>query len=183
MAITGIRRLEELLLIANTLHQPEARQEGEGHGTDWLPAHDHLETPEEAARYLRRQGIRVSDPLERRQVAALKQIRDAVQAFPESRRRYERATATLLEPARFRLNPDAHIISTRDGWDGFIDGLLIPLLELPEQADRLKRCENDQCGWLFLDHSKNRSRQWCESGSCGNRQRVRRFRHRLEEAS
>lgn len=39
--------------------------------------------------------------------------------------------------------------------------------------DRMKICGN--CGWLFLDRSKNRSRTWCDMAVCGNR--VKASRH------
>ncbi|WP_189611642.1 CGNR zinc finger domain-containing protein [Saccharospirillum salsuginis] len=32
--------------------------------------------------------------------------------------------------------------------------------------------------WLFLDLSKNRSRDWCSMANCGNAAKVRRFRQR-----
>lgn len=44
--------------------------------------------------------------------------------------------------------------------------------------DRLKICPADDCAWLFLDLSKNRSRQWCSMATCGNAAKVRRFRQR-----
>lgn len=40
--------------------------------------------------------------------------------------------------------------------------------------DRLRRCDDDGCGWLFLDTTRNHSRRWCSSGDCGNRDRARR---------
>ena len=51
------------------------------------------------------------------------------------------------------------------------------LLELGE-LDRLKACPGENCGWLFLDTSKNRSRQWCSMRTCGNAAKVKRFRQR-----
>lgn len=33
--------------------------------------------------------------------------------------------------------------------------------------ERLKICGN--CGWLFVDRSRNRSRTWCDMAVCGNR--------------
>lgn len=42
--------------------------------------------------------------------------------------------------------------------------------------DRLKRCPPQDCGWFFLDMTKNRSRRWCSMESCGNREKVRRHR-------
>lgn len=44
--------------------------------------------------------------------------------------------------------------------------------------DRVKECGAEDCGWLFLDTSKNRSRQWCSMQTCGNVSKVRRFRER-----
>ncbi|HEX8370775.1 MAG TPA: ABATE domain-containing protein [Pyrinomonadaceae bacterium] len=41
---------------------------------------------------------------------------------------------------------------------------------------RIRRCVNDVCNWLFLDTSRNRSRQWCVMKDCGNLAKVRRFR-------
>jgi predicted RNA-binding Zn ribbon-like protein len=41
---------------------------------------------------------------------------------------------------------------------------------------RVKICAGDDCGWLFLDTSKNKSRQWCDMKDCGNVAKVRRFR-------
>jgi predicted RNA-binding Zn ribbon-like protein len=48
------------------------------------------------------------------------------------------------------------------------------LLVGPELA-RVKRCPGTNCGWLFLDTSKNASRRWCDMAVCGNRARVRAF--------
>ncbi len=44
----------------------------------------------------------------------------------------------------------------------------------------LRRCPGDDCGWLFLDTSRNGSRQWCEMRICGNRAKLRRFRERMQ---
>ncbi len=41
---------------------------------------------------------------------------------------------------------------------------------------RIRRCVNDVCNWLFLDTSRNRTRQWCVMKDCGNLAKVRRFR-------
>lgn len=47
-----------------------------------------------------------------------------------------------------------------------------------EDALRVKECGNDNCNWLFLDMSKNRSRRWCDMNECGNRAKARRHYHR-----
>jgi predicted RNA-binding Zn ribbon-like protein len=46
------------------------------------------------------------------------------------------------------------------------------------RLDRLKECPGDDCGWLFIDTSKNGSRRWCDMATCGNRSKVNRHRHR-----
>ena len=43
---------------------------------------------------------------------------------------------------------------------------------------RLRQCGGPQCGWLFLDATRNRSRRWCDMKDCGNRAKVRRYRER-----
>ena len=43
---------------------------------------------------------------------------------------------------------------------------------------RLRQCGGDDCGWVFEDSTRNRSRHWCDMSDCGNRDRVRRFRLR-----
>jgi predicted RNA-binding Zn ribbon-like protein len=57
--------------------------------------------------------------------------------------------------------------------------------EFLSEADlsRLHECGGEECGWLFEDTSRNRSRQWCHMQDCGNRAKVRRFRTRLRSSS
>jgi predicted RNA-binding Zn ribbon-like protein len=54
------------------------------------------------------------------------------------------------------------------------------LLASPDLA-LVRRCPGEECGWLFLDESRNHSRQWCEMRDCGNLAKVRRFRRRQRE--
>lgn len=42
--------------------------------------------------------------------------------------------------------------------------------------ERLKQCPGEHCGWLFMDTSKNHSRNWCSMKTCGNAAKVKRFR-------
>ena len=43
----------------------------------------------------------------------------------------------------------------------------------------LRQCPN--CGWLFLDLSRNHNRTWCNMQSCGNRVKVRRHYQRQKK--
>ena len=77
------------------------------------------------------------------------------------------------------------------GWEwstdrGALDHALGPiarsaadLLTSGESRARVRQCQGDNCGWLFVDASKNHSRCWCDMRDCGNRAKVR--RHRLRK--
>ena len=43
---------------------------------------------------------------------------------------------------------------------------------------RVRRCAAADCDRLFLDNSRNGTRQWCSMGRCGSLAKVRRFRQR-----
>jgi len=43
----------------------------------------------------------------------------------------------------------------------------------------IRQCQGSQCGWLFLDTSRNRTRVWCDMRVCGNRAKARRHHARL----
>lgn len=47
---------------------------------------------------------------------------------------------------------------------------------------RLKTCSAPDCDAVFLDLSRNRSRMFCDTGNCGNRQHVAAYRERRREA-
>ena len=48
------------------------------------------------------------------------------------------------------------------------------------ETERIKICGN--CGWLFIDRSRNRSRTWCDMTVCGNRVKASRHYHRTKKA-
>jgi predicted RNA-binding Zn ribbon-like protein len=41
-----------------------------------------------------------------------------------------------------------------------------------DDRGRIKQCSN--CGWVFVDNSKNKSRRWCSMETCGNRVKAQR---------
>ncbi|MEO8680688.1 MAG: ABATE domain-containing protein [Vicinamibacterales bacterium] len=49
-------------------------------------------------------------------------------------------------------------------------------LVLSPRLARVRACAAGDCGWWFLDDTKNRSRRWCDMKICGNREKLRRFR-------
>ena len=49
--------------------------------------------------------------------------------------------------------------------------------------DRIKVCGDPECGWLFWDQSKNKSRRWCSMSDCGNRAKAGRFYRKSKTGS
>ena len=87
--------------------------------------------------------------------------------------------------SRSRIVPTAEgVIWDWPGTDESLDWPLRPVvhdaLDLLTSPDlrRVRRCEDDRCGWLFLDTSRNRSRRWCSMEDCGNRAKARRHYQR-----
>ncbi len=77
----------------------------------------------------------------------------------------------------------------RWSWQPVATRLERPLWQFAETAveflahgdlSRLRVCAADDCGWLFLDETRNRSRKWCDMATCGNRAKVARYRRREE---
>jgi predicted RNA-binding Zn ribbon-like protein len=88
-----------------------------------------------------------------------------------------------LEPGR------AGAGGLRAGWSGLdasLDGPTWPVvwdavqLFLSDEASRLRVCGGQDCGWVYVDRSRNGLRRWCEMETCGttakNRRRGRRPR-------
>ena len=46
------------------------------------------------------------------------------------------------------------------------------------ELERVKVCDAHDCGWFFVDVSRNKSRRWCDMAGCGNRDKARRYRER-----
>lgn len=68
-----------------------------------------------------------------------------------------------------------------------LDRVLWPLamsaaeLLVSDDLDRVKECATDNCNWLFVDQSRNRSRRWCDMKDCGNRAKARRHYARTKK--
>jgi predicted RNA-binding Zn ribbon-like protein len=56
----------------------------------------------------------------------------------------------------------------------------VELLTNAAEVGLVRQCGGPTCEWLFLDASKNRSRQWCSMQSCGNRAKARRHYERVK---
>jgi len=96
--------------------------------------------------------------------------------------------ALAAAPARTTLKRDRNGF----GWDvdvksGTAMALLAPVLWTAgdllagPRLDRVRRCANPECGWLFLDDSRAGKRRWCSMSSCGNRAKAKRHYHKSRE--
>ncbi|GIG71568.1 CGNR zinc finger domain-containing protein [Phytomonospora endophytica] len=47
---------------------------------------------------------------------------------------------------------------------------------------RLKQCPDHECGWVFWDATRSRTRRWCTMRVCGNRAKVRAYSARRRGA-
>ena len=50
----------------------------------------------------------------------------------------------------------------------------LSILADPRELERVKLCPGHDCGWLFLDETKNARRKWCLMEVCGNRAKASR---------
>jgi predicted RNA-binding Zn ribbon-like protein len=103
----------------------------------------------------------------------------------------EEADLVILNGALSEGMAQAHIVPKANGfswdWSGKEDALERILwlvvrsaadLLVSEELDTVRVCASEDCQWLFLDTSKNKSRRWCDMKSCGNRAKARRHYQR-----
>jgi len=64
-------------------------------------------------------------------------------------------------------------------WERAFHAVVLSAVELltePNRLARVRECPGEACGWYFLDSSRNGLRHWCSMKTCGNVDKVRRFR-------
>ena len=132
----------------------------------------------------------------RRAFAAALELRSLVdrifRALAEGDRPSERDLADLRDAASGALQR-ARLVPYHGGfrWSwreaGALEAPLWPLAHAAVELltggplDRLRCC--DQCRWLFLDESRNRSRRWCSMKDCGTAVKKRRYIERRRARS
>jgi predicted RNA-binding Zn ribbon-like protein len=96
--------------------------------------------------------------------------------------------SSALARARIALAADLFVW----GWsedEQALDRVLWPVarsaaeLLTGDELRAVRECAAQDCNWLFLDASKNRSRQWCDMRVCGNRAKARRHYQRTRESA
>lgn len=111
-------------------------------------------------------SIAVGDPPPRDSLKKLNRFIEELR-IPESVAR--RGSEFVLSPGDFSKSPDGPLWPIVDA--------AVRLLTSADRTD-IRECDEPTCRWLFLDSSKNHSRQWCSMKLCGNRAKMRRFRAR-----
>jgi predicted RNA-binding Zn ribbon-like protein len=147
------------------------------------------EEEKEAARLAKSSAVTAA-----RVLAALKELRFALWRLVdclENRRPTDptdlwvlnewRANLALSEQVMVRSNKIAFAIYSD------VSVLELPALRVTRSAlslltewpyGRIKTCPGANCGWKFVDQSKNRSRRWCDMKVCGNLAKANEYRAR-----
>jgi len=90
-----------------------------------------------------------------------------------------REATDLASAVRLDITSDGYSISWEQGSEilGPILQSAWELLTSPELA-RVRQCEGDGCGWVFVDRSRTHRRRWCSMAICGNRVKAKKNRQR-----
>ena len=153
---------------------------------------DRLDNPGWVSRFLTDWGLDVGEPLAGEARARLGVLRSLLRRLVDDFRAgrpldaadvAQLNTVLAAAPLRRRAEPKGGRCEgrfepvTRD-WDWVAAETAASFVKRVEtgESGRLKVCENVDCLWVFYDDSRNRTRRWCDSRSCGNLIKVRRFR-------
>ncbi|MEM9196836.1 MAG: CGNR zinc finger domain-containing protein [Pseudomonadota bacterium] len=92
-------------------------------------------------------------------------------------------TLNLIRHVAFRSNAQNAPLTQDQSLTGLIALSAAAILTDRREYGRIKRCPGDNCGWLFVDETKNGRRTWCSMQSCGNRAKAARHYARRKSAS
>jgi predicted RNA-binding Zn ribbon-like protein len=144
-----------------------------------------LHSPEALAAWLHAAGLLAGEtrlePADLERALVLRASLRALAAAPDSqaaRRGRECLDAQAAQaPIRLRFTAPTPVLSpaTEAGFPGAVGALLAISAQamLDGGWSRLKVCPGHHCGWLFYDHSRNRSGRWCSMSVCGGREKAR----------
>ncbi len=147
-----------------------------------------------AARLRRRALARPRDA--RAALRAARSARDVLQGVFEAVAASERPGPALAElnalvgPALGRLqlrDTSPRRVGARAGWDWLgmeqrLDSVLWPVIRAAadllasDEAGQVRVCGGPDCGWMYVDRSRNGLRRWCQMRTCGTREKSRRRR-------
>ena len=127
-------------------------------------------------------------------LARARELRDRIYRVYAALARGRPAVRGDLQALNESLAPvlaELRLVANEDGYSwrpvrrkGALDIMLGPVardaadLLVSGDLERVKQCGGEDCDWLFLDVSRNRSRRWCDMKDCGNRAKARRHYRR-----
>lgn len=103
-------------------------------------------------------------------------------ARPGDLARLEREIRESYGQARLDFDDETGVLRWKWPQEPHLEQILWPIVRSIEELlfsdriDRIRHCAGEECSYIFLDTSRNRSRRYCSTTACGNRDRVRRFR-------
>src|SRR5947207_3500356 len=152
---------------------------------------EHLGNPAWTSYFLRQWHF--AKPRESAPIAKLKRLRSALRNSCEALSAGKPVPPTELRRLNQALNVSGKrqlrqrqnglkidFVPSSFNWNWILAEIVRPFANSLSNGDsaRIKICRNDGCRWVFYDSTKAKSRLWCSSTSCGNRERVRRARAR-----
>lgn len=162
----------------------------ECNGDEGLPDADALRD------FVRRHRISEVGPLEERDMRAVRTIRERMSWV--FRAPSDRVAAELLNGMIAEAGTTPRL-TDHDGYDWHMHyfapgatlaehvaadgGMALAFLIVAGERERLRYCGAPDCRRAFVDLSRNRSRRYCDSRTCGNRLHVAAYRARRREAS
>jgi predicted RNA-binding Zn ribbon-like protein len=152
---------------------------------------DALGKPTQLREWLKAHGMtsRGGEEAHRNAVALRTALRAYLKMDPEKRLRSPEALALSKAARAYPLiavaNESGVELEPCDPRDALGAIVLAQLHQLSAagELDRLKMCASDECEWIFFDRSKPGNRRWCSSVRCGNRNKTRNYRARLQDIS
>ncbi|MBZ4400184.1 ABATE domain-containing protein [Myxococcus sp. XM-1-1-1] len=151
-----------------------------------------LQTPKDLGRWLIAAGLaaQVQEPTAE-ELAQARELREALHRLALARARGENFSArdrSILNRWAAEPPPAPQLGPRGLFWAGAdIRGLLVTVArdgaELlgGELAERVRTCEQRDCGLLFVDTSRSGLRRWCSMSGCGNKAKVAEFRRRQRQ--
>lgn len=153
---------------------------------------DQLAGVEDATRWFAEQGygeVRLDEPSLATYVSVREDIRGSLAGDSDVIARLDRRLSELVHVDAGIRGDDGTLVAgvvarTDDPAFQPLSAILLAVWRGAASGEitRLKVCADPRCRLAFYDRSRNRSRAWCTSGECGNRNRVARFRARQRSA-
>ncbi len=154
-------------------------------------------TPEEAGRL--EEKARANPPAAAHVLAQAKELREDIFRLMMSVTHHREISPSdldilnsFLAPGLARTRLERDPVSTSVRWttpleSDSLDQMFWPIarsaadLLVSGRISRVRRCRGEDCDWLFMDDSKNQTKEWCKMSTCGNRAKLKRYRARTRQ--